>query len=165
MKLCAPGWPSWSTAGSAAWAACSTLKTGEQHFRDRNPDFMTSKHNSVIPLYFSGQVWRWLHHHPASGRARPRPSAGDELHRAGASREHSEREAPQHAAVPAPLIPHLPSPHLLPPLKEQGDTLHRRLFRLPDHFRPSKQMLRTCHWSCANKCPPPAKWRLCSLSL
>lgn len=29
MKHFAPGWPSWSTAGSAVWAACSTLRTGE----------------------------------------------------------------------------------------------------------------------------------------
>lgn len=27
-RRCAPGWPSWSTAASAAWAACSTSRTG-----------------------------------------------------------------------------------------------------------------------------------------
>lgn len=37
MKHSAPEWPSWSTAGSAAWAACNTSKTGGQTKRAHLP--------------------------------------------------------------------------------------------------------------------------------
>lgn len=90
----------------------------------------------------SYQVWWRLHHHPAGGWPWPRPPAGDGVHRAGAAGQHAEGETPQHAAVPAAHLPHLPRPHLLPALYEQGDTQHRGLLRLPDNSRPSKQVSR-----------------------
>lgn len=62
------------------------------------------------------QVWWWLYNHPAGGWPRPRPPASDGVYWAGATWQHTQGETPQHAAVSAAHLPHLPRPHLLPAL-------------------------------------------------
>ncbi len=130
VKHFAPEWPSWSTAGSAVWAACNISKTGAITHQNSISQKLTHTRNEKITSTLSlkqfswmkcassrsYQVWWWLHHHPAGGWPRPRPSASDGVHRAGAAWQHTEGETPQHAAVPAALLAHLPRPYLLPAL-------------------------------------------------
>lgn len=106
-------------------------------------------------LLFCSQVWRWVYDSCPHSRVQPGPEACPGVLRTGLPGQRPEGEAPEHAAVPAPVLAVVPGQDLQHPLPEQEAPPHRRLLRFADNTWPSKRGRATIDLFSRERSPAP----------